>query len=70
MKYKLAALVLLIAVSGCSSKQLYEQGQNHGRNRCQQEPNHDAKQECLDALNPDYDYYKRQRDELLKNHED
>jgi hypothetical protein len=67
MKIKLAILVLLIAISGCSTKQLYEQAQSTAQNDCKHEPNQDAKQECLDALNPDYRDYKRQRDELLKN---
>jgi len=67
MKNRLTILIALIAISGCSSKQLYEEVQRDSRSRCQHQPNQDAREECLKGLEPDYQRYKRQRDDLLKN---
>ncbi|MBL4672274.1 MAG: hypothetical protein JKX81_08420 [Arenicella sp.] len=69
MKNKLTTLIILVTISGCTSKQLYEGVQENSRSRCQREPNQDAREECLKGLEPDYRRYKRQRDDLLKNDE-
>jgi hypothetical protein len=60
---------MLTTIAGCSNKQLYEEVQRDSRSRCQHEPNQDARQECLESLEPNYRRYKRQRDDLLKNEE-
>lgn len=57
----LLAIVLVLAVSGCTTGAMYEGARNTQRNHCLKLPESE-RQACLDRIQDDYPTYKRQRD--------
>ncbi|WP_460531308.1 hypothetical protein [Chitinimonas naiadis] len=52
--------VLILAISGCSSKQLYLSGQNWQQEECNKQPDMQARQRCLARANTSYEDYRRE----------
>ena len=62
---KIFLLFVLITLTACSQRQIYESVQTSNRNECEILSGVQRK-ECLDRLAPDYPTYERQREELLE----
>lgn len=58
-------LGLFVLISACSQRQVYDSVQTNQRNECELLSGV-QREECLKRLNPDYQTYERQRQELLK----
>lgn len=56
---------LLLILSACSQRQVYDSIQINQRNECELLSGV-QREECLKRLNPDYQTYDRQRRDLLK----
>ena len=61
----LLVLALLVAVSGCTSKQLYNAAQQNRLQQCS-ELQGAQRDECEAQYQKDYDTYERERPEVLK----
>jgi hypothetical protein len=49
----------LLALSGCSSQQLYNTGQSYQRNQCLNMPDQAERDRCLGKTDTRYDDYRR-----------
>lgn len=56
----IALLIVLGAVSACTSQQRYASGQNYQRNQCERLPDMGERQRCLEKANMSYEEYKRE----------
>lgn len=56
---------LLVLISACNQRQVYDSVQTNQRNECELLSGV-QREDCLKRLNPDYQTYERQRQELLK----
>ena len=52
--------VLILAISACSSKQLYLSGQNWQQEECNKQPDMQARQRCLAKTQTSYEDYRRE----------
>jgi len=59
-RFAIAFLVVLGAVSACTSQQMYASGQNYQRNQCERLPDMGERQRCLEKANMSYEEYKRE----------
>lgn len=57
---KLLVLIVLLGVTACSNRAVYENVRLHQRNECLQEPA-PRYEECLERVNKPYNDYKRER---------
>lgn len=63
---KLLILTVLLGLTACSNKALYDNIRMNQRNECFKElPS--LRQECLERLDKSYEEYTRDRDELFEN---
>ncbi|KPJ93935.1 MAG: hypothetical protein AMJ55_07150 [Gammaproteobacteria bacterium SG8_15] len=60
-----AGLLLVIAMSACSSRQAYEAMQTRERNECLTVPESQY-QECMERTTRSYDEFSRERENLKK----
>ncbi len=58
-------LLLVLAISACSSRQAYEAMQTRERNECLKVPESQY-QECMERTSQSYDEYRREREDLKK----
>jgi hypothetical protein len=56
----IAFLIVLGALSGCSSQQMYASGQNYQRQQCERLPDMAERQRCLEKANMSYEEYKKE----------
>ena len=56
--------VLLLALSGCSSRALFENAQHNKRNECQRLPPSQY-DECMERARQTYDEYRKAREEVI-----
>jgi len=63
MRRAVAALLIAVLVCGCTSRQLYQYGQEHQREQCRSGPPSDY-DECMKRANESYDTYRRNRREV------
>jgi len=61
---KLLMILVVLCMSGCSNKAIYDETRRQGRYECLKEPP-SAYSECIERTNKTYEEYKRQRKELL-----
>lgn len=59
-------LVLAIACSACTNKQLYETIQSNERLECQKIVRRIEYEECMRQINQSYEDYQREREQVLK----
>jgi hypothetical protein len=55
-----SATLILLAASGCTSRQLYDTGQSYQRNQCERLLDQTERQRCLERANTTYDDYKQE----------
>jgi hypothetical protein len=56
------ALACMVAMAGCSDRQIYQSAAGWRINECQKILEDAARARCLESANKDYDTYKKQRD--------
>ena len=54
------ARVIVLAATGCTSKQAYDTGQAWQRRECNKIVDQNERDRCLDGVNTPYEDYKRQ----------
>lgn len=59
-------LTLLIGITACSNRAVYENILIHQRSECVKEPP-PRYEDCLERVNTSYEEYERNRKELLEN---
>lgn len=63
---KLSILVLLLLVTACSNRAVYENMHIHQRNECLKvQPS--VYEECMEGQNKSYEEYQREREEALES---
>lgn len=62
---KVATLVLLLCVIGCSNRGVYEGLQTGARNECSKLPSSQY-DECMEATETSFDEYERERREVIE----
>lgn len=58
-----AAVALLVALAGCSSRQLYDSALGWQRNACHRMPDSTERSQCLASTATSYEDYKRQSED-------
>jgi hypothetical protein len=67
MEWRFLILLMLgLAITGCTQKNLYHSIQEHHRNQCKMEPP-PLDQECLEALTKSHEDYLEEREEVLRD---
>ncbi|WP_090630409.1 hypothetical protein [Nitrosomonas marina] len=65
MKIRILLIVLtVLAITGCSSRQIYNSVQYNQRNDCMKLPGSQY-DECMDRVNKPFDRYEKERNEAL-----
>lgn len=63
---KLLVMLLIVGLTACSNRAVYENIRIHQTNECLKVP--PARYgECLESVNKPYDEYERERKEILEN---
>ena len=62
-------LVLAIACTGCTNKQVYEIIQSNERLECQKIVRQIEYEECMRRFNQSYEDYQQEREQVLKGEE-
>lgn len=63
---KVLIVLIVLGLTGCSNKAMYDNIQLHQRNECREEPPA-AYFECIERTNKSYEDYQRERKELLED---
>lgn len=56
----------VLAITGCSSRQIYDSVQYNQRNECMKLPGSQY-DECMERVNKPFDQYEKERNEALGN---
>jgi hypothetical protein len=59
-RFAIAFLIVLGAVSGCTSQQMYATGQSYQRNQCERLPDMGERQRCLEKASMSHEEYQRE----------
>ena len=65
--YRLASVLMVILLAACSSKEVYQFGQNYQKNDCINKAATEADHRACEALDPQsYEEYEKERKKLKK----
>lgn len=64
---KLSVVLFVVALVGCTNKELYQSGQTHQRNECLKNATTQAERDaCYNQQNPSYEDYEKERQKVIK----
>jgi hypothetical protein len=63
---KLLVLMIVLGVTACGNREVYENILINQRNECLKEPS-SRQEECLERANKSYEEYQRERKEVLEH---
>lgn len=61
---KILVVLVMIGISGCSNKAVYDNFHQIERNQCVKEPTTTTYFECIERTNKSYEEYERERNEI------
>lgn len=60
------SFLLLFIVAGCTSKELYQTGQEYQREQCMQKESASNYDQCMEQLGGNYEDYRNDQDDIAE----